>query len=81
MTAEEIIEKVIKGLPDAEVHVRDLTGTADHWELEVHSKEFLGKTPIDQHRLVYSALGTAGEADLHAVKLKTIAKAPSEDGV
>ncbi len=72
------IKEVIEGkLPGAQVSIRDLTGTADHWEVWVVSSSFEGKSMLEQHRLVKSffekeiAAGT-----LHAFSLKTFT--PSE---
>ncbi|MBV8373014.1 MAG: BolA/IbaG family iron-sulfur metabolism protein [Candidatus Eremiobacteraeota bacterium] len=60
-------------LPDAQVQIFDRTGTMDHFNLTVRSSAFQGKTPIQQHRLVYGALKTALEdGRVHAVELKTI---------
>ena len=61
------------GLPDAEVHIVDRTGTMDHFNVTVRSREFKGKTLIQQHQLVYSALKPAlRDGRVHAVELKTI---------
>jgi stress-induced morphogen len=60
-------------LPDAEVVIFDRTGTMDHFNVTVRSLEFKGKTPIQQHRLVYGALKSAlQDGRVHAVELKTI---------
>ncbi len=60
-------------LPDADVQIFDRTGTMDHFNLTVRSMEFKGKTPIQQHRLVYGALKAALEdGRVHAVELKTV---------
>jgi stress-induced morphogen len=60
-------------LPDADVQIFDRTGTMDHFNLTVRSHAFEGKTPIQQHRLVYEALKAAlDDGRVHAVELKTI---------
>jgi stress-induced morphogen len=60
-------------LPDADVAIFDRTGTMDHFNLTVRSAAFKGKTPLQQHRLVYGALKDALEdGRVHAVELKTI---------
>ena len=60
-------------IPDAEVGVIDRTGTMDHFNVTVRSKAFAGKTLIEQHQLVYSALRDAlADGRVHAVELKTI---------
>ncbi|MGA8534068.1 MAG: BolA family protein [Candidatus Tumulicola sp.] len=60
-------------LPDAEVQIFDRTGTMDHFNVTVRSLEFKGKSPLQQHRLVYGALKAAlADGRVHAVELKTI---------
>jgi len=64
---------IVAKLPDAEVAVFDRTGTMDHFNLTVRSRAFDGKTPLEQHRLVYAALKDAlGDGRVHAVEIKTI---------
>lgn len=64
---------IVAGLPDAQVSVRDRTGTMDHFNLTVRSGAFKGKTLIEQHQLVYAALKSAlADGRVHAVELKTI---------
>jgi stress-induced morphogen len=61
-------------LPDADVKIVDRTGTMDHFNVTVRSREFKGKTLIEQHQLVYGALkGALKDGRVHAVELKTIA--------
>ena len=60
-------------LPDAHVEIVDRTGTMDHFNVTVRSREFAGKTLIEQHQLVYGALKAAlKDGRVHAVELKTI---------
>lgn len=60
-------------IPDAEVGVKDRTGTMDHFNVTVRSRAFEGKTLIEQHQLVYGALkGALEDGRVHAVELKTI---------
>lgn len=60
-------------LPDAQVDIVDRTGTRDHFNVTVRSRGFAGKTLIEQHQLVYSALRAAlKDGRVHAVELKTL---------
>lgn len=60
-------------IPDADVNVVDRTGTMDHFNVTVRSRAFAGHTLLEQHRLVYAALGEAlKDGRVHAVELKTI---------
>ena len=68
------IERLIKSqIPDAEVTIRDLAGDGDHYAATVTSVTFKGKSRVQQHQMVYSALqGRMGGA-LHALALTTVA--------
>jgi len=71
MDAAEI-EALIKGsLPDAQVTIEDLRGDGDHYSAYVTSVEFVGKSRIQQHQLVYSALKGRMGNELHALALQT----------
>ncbi len=60
-------------IPDADVDVYDRTGTMDHFNVTVRSRDFAGRTLIEQHQLVYSALrGALKDGRVHAVELKTV---------
>ncbi|RMF23924.1 MAG: BolA family transcriptional regulator [Cyanobacteria bacterium J083] len=73
MVSLEQVENTIKAkLPDAQVFIKDLTGGGDHLEAVVVSNEFIGKTKVKQHQLVYAALQEAFASEaLHALALKT----------
>ena len=66
------IERLIKeAMPDAQVMIEDLRGDGDHYAAMVLSKEFEGKSRVQQHQMVYKALqGRMGDA-LHALALQT----------
>jgi stress-induced morphogen len=68
---EEVKTRLVAALPGAEVEVVDMTGTRDHYQARVVSTLFEGKSPIEQHRLVYGALGDAMQGAIHALALKT----------
>lgn len=66
------IEALIKsGLPDAAVTLTDLAGDDNHWAAHVVSAQFIGKSRIAQHKLVYAAIGPQMGGDLHALQLTT----------
>jgi len=68
------IEQLIKAaIPDAEVTIKDLAGDGDHYAAQIVSRTFIGKTRVQQHKMVYEALeGRMGGA-LHALALQTSA--------
>jgi stress-induced morphogen len=76
MDASEI-ERLIKAkLPDADISIRDLAGDGDHYAAHIVSKAFVGKTRVQQHQMVYEALGGRMGDVLHALALTT---APRKD--
>lgn len=80
MDPEAIQQKVEAGLPGSRVTVEDLTGTRDHFRVNVVAPQFEGKAPVAQHRMVYAILNDDMEAQgggIHALSLNT--RAPNED--
>jgi stress-induced morphogen len=73
MTAEEIRSKIEQALPGSRVDVRDTTGGGDHFEVAVIAVQFSGKSTVEQHRVVYSILGSAMAGAIHALTLRTSA--------
>jgi stress-induced morphogen len=71
MDATEIERLIRERLPDAEVTIRDLAGDGDHYAAHVVAKEFLGKTRLQQHKIVYDALQGRMGGVLHALALTT----------
>ncbi|MFD0918090.1 BolA family protein [Pseudahrensia aquimaris] len=68
------IERMIKeALPDAQVTIRDLAGDGDHYAAEVVSAQFVGKSRVQQHQMVYAALQGNMGGVLHALALQTSA--------
>ena len=65
---------LLEALPGADIEVQDLTGTQDHFEATVVAPQFSGKSLVEQHQMVYRALGDSMKADIHALALKTKAK-------
>ncbi len=71
MTPEIIKEKIIQSIPDANVVVEDLAGDQKHFGVDVVSSEFKGKSTIEQHQMIYKALGDALKEQIHALRIKT----------
>ena len=66
------IERLIKeSFPDASVEIQDLAGDGDHFAAHVVSQAFTGKTRVQQHQMVYEALGGRMGGVLHALALTT----------
>ena len=62
---------LLAAFPDARIQVEDLTGTQDHFRAEIVTRAFEGKSRIDQHRMVYAALGDLMKGPVHALALTT----------
>ena len=69
---KEKIEKLIKEfIPDATIMIEDLRGDEDHYSATVISKSFIGKSKIEQHKMVYESLKGKIGRELHALMIKT----------
>ena len=71
MPAEDIVALIEAALPGAVVEMRDLAGDNDHWAAKVTAPQFVGKTRVAQHKMVYEALGERMGGELHALQLTT----------
>ena len=72
MKKNEIIEMIVKSLPDAKVEVKDLAGDDNHYAATVTSSLFEGITKVNQHKMVYDALEGKMGGVLHALSLTTL---------
>ena len=73
MTTQDDVRRSIEAaLPGARVAVTDTTGAGDHFEVQVQAAAFAGKTLVEQHQLVYRALGPLMR-EIHALSLRTTA--------
>ena len=77
MSAMELEQLIREALPDAQVEITDLRGDGDHYAAHIIAPSFAGKTRVQQHQMVYDALGEKmggkmGDA-LHALALQTAA--------
>ncbi|MGI9509838.1 MAG: BolA family protein [Geminicoccaceae bacterium] len=71
MTADEIKDLIVKALPGADVIIDDLAGDGNHYHAKVVAPDFEGKSKVQQHQLVYQALGNRMGGELHALALTT----------
>ena len=70
---DELERMLTESFPDASVRIDDLAGDGDHYRAVIVSEAFRGKTRIQQHQLVYAALGGRMGGELHALALTTSA--------
>lgn len=68
---EQVRNMLVEAFPGADLEVVDLTGTKDHYQARIVSAAFEGRSMLEQHQLVYAALGAAMHGPIHALALKT----------
>jgi len=52
-------------------HVKVLGDDGQHFEAVIVSPEFVGKNMVQQHQLVYKALGDRMRQEIHALSMRT----------
>jgi stress-induced morphogen len=71
MTRNTIETLIRAAFPDAVIEIAALADDDDHWSARVLSEAFRGKTRVQQHQMVYQAIGSQVGGDLHALALQT----------
>ena len=71
MTDSELKSILENGIENSTAVVHDMTGTMDHFDVEVVSPVFEGLSLIEQHKLVHAAVGHHLTTTIHALKIKT----------
>jgi acid stress-induced BolA-like protein IbaG/YrbA len=66
---EQIKTWIEESLPCEHVEV---AGDGQHFEAVIVSPAFRGKSRVQQHQLVYAALGERMRAEIHALSMKTV---------
>lgn len=68
VTPDQVRQYISDNLPCEHVEV---SGDGHHFEAIIVSSVFDGKTRIQQHKAVYSALGDRMREEIHALSMKT----------
>jgi stress-induced morphogen len=73
MTPEEVEERIEAAIEDCEATVERARGDHDddHLRATVASPAFEGESLVNQHDMVYDALGEAMTTEIHALELTT----------
>lgn len=73
MDLDEIEQLIETNVPDATAEVTQPRGPEDddHLAATVVSPAFEGESLVDQHNMVYDALGDRMTDDIHAIELST----------
>jgi|TARA_B110000971_G_C19796082_1_gene402061 stress-induced morphogen len=74
LSIEEIKKLITDSIPDATIVIKDLVGDNNHYSAKIISKIFIGKTKIEQHKLVYKSLQGKMGNELHALSITTESK-------
>jgi acid stress-induced BolA-like protein IbaG/YrbA len=69
MTADQLRITIMNGLSCE--HVEVLGDDGQHFDAVVVSLNFTGKSMVQQHQLVYMALGDRMRAEIHALSMRT----------
>jgi acid stress-induced BolA-like protein IbaG/YrbA len=69
VTPDSIKQSIAAGL---ECRHLEVTGDGHHWEAVIVSEAFRGKNKVQQHQLVYQALGDRMREEIHALSMKTL---------
>jgi stress-induced morphogen len=72
VSTEEVRRRIQSGVAGSRVEVVDTNGAGDHFDVTVASPAFAGLVLVEQHRLVYEALGDLMQT-IHALSLRTTA--------
>ena len=72
MKGADIEAAILAALPGAVVELTDLAGDDDHWAAKVTAPQFAGKNRVQQHKLVYAAIGEKMGGELHALQVTTV---------
>jgi acid stress-induced BolA-like protein IbaG/YrbA len=68
MDPENIKNMIEQGLQGS---IANVVGDGRHFEAVIVCEAFVGKTMVEQHQMVYQALGTNMDEAIHALSLRT----------
>ncbi|RLM88364.1 BolA family transcriptional regulator [Halobellus sp. Atlit-38R] len=84
MDTDEVERRIEAGIEDADAQVTlprvpDEDHEDAHFAAVVVSPAFEGKSLVEQHQMVYDALGDAMTTEIHALEMKTYTPAEYEE--
>ena len=71
ITIEEIKEKIESTIPNSDAEIINDRNDGMHFKAIVKSSSFSGKSLVEQHRMVYSALKEELKRKLHSLSIET----------
>lgn len=81
MDSESIVRLIEEAIAGSSASAVDLKGTGDHFEVTVVADGFDGRSMVEQHRMVYAALGDAIRESIHALSLRTMTPRQYQQGL
>lgn len=69
--SQKIKDLLTSSFPEATIHLVDTMRDQDHYSLHIISNDFVGKSRVEQHKMVLKALEGPLKQDLHALSIKT----------
>jgi acid stress-induced BolA-like protein IbaG/YrbA len=69
VSPEQVRQYIEQGMPCEHVEV---TGDGAHFEAVIVSELFAGKSKVQQHQVVYKALGDRMREEIHALSMQTL---------
>ncbi len=72
MNSAEITDALRKNLNDSIIEVKSPDNT--HFEALIVSNQFIDKTRLKRHQIVYECLGEAVGAEIHALSIRAYTK-------
>ena len=84
MASEQVIRERLQSLHPVTLDLRDESAQhaghagsrpegGTHWQLNIVSEAFRGKSAVARHRMVYEALGDLMHRDIHALRIEASA--------
>ncbi len=71
MPIDKVRGQLEKAFPDDRIELSSPQQDDNHFQLLIVSEQFAGKSMVEQHQLVYRALGDAMQEAIHALALRT----------
>ena len=68
---EQVRALVERAFPESRIELSSPMGDDHHFQLLIVSERFAGKSMVQQHQMVYQALGEAMKESIHALSLRT----------
>ncbi len=69
VTPQQIQDWIETGLTGS---IAKVSGDGQHFEALIVSADFAGKSRIQRHQMVYTALGDRMKSEIHALSMKTV---------